>query len=89
MHETFITTRVIEHGGRCDCELLAQAMHIDPSAISFEYCRNVLQKRWRMTCRHGRPEPRLAATGASEHWRDIGQLDPIKAILISNDATED
>lgn len=89
MRETFVPTRVIEHGGRCDCELLAQAMRIDPSAISFEYCRNVLQKRWRMTCRHGHPESTPAAAWASEHWRDIGQLDPVKAILISNDATEE
>jgi hypothetical protein len=77
------SARRIEHGDRCDCALLAQATHLDPRALSFDYCQRVLHLHWRMTCRHGRP-PAPSAAGPGERWRDIGPVDPVKAILISN-----
>jgi hypothetical protein len=79
----------VAHGGHCDCEILAQALGIDPRAISFDYCTRVLQRRWHMTCRHGSPEAVPTAAGTGERWHDIGPVDAVKAILISNDPTED
>lgn len=78
-------TKQIEHGQQCSCVLLAQAIGVDPRVISFAYCHSVLHKHWRMTCRHGERENAPIATGLSERWRDVGPLDPVKAILISND----
>lgn len=75
----------LEHGAQCSCTLLAQAVGLDPRKLSFAYCHNVLQKHWRMTCRHGQRASAPVATGLSEHWRDLGPVDPVKAILISND----
>ena len=75
----------IEHGERCSCTLLALATGLDPRDLSFEYCFRVLQKRWRMTCRHGQRSSAPAASGLVEHWRRVGPLDPVKAILMSND----
>lgn len=78
----------MDHGGHCDCELLALAFGVSPGAISFDYCHRVLQKHWRITCRHGshHAEP---VSGTGERWRDIGPIDPVKAILISNEPTGD
>ena len=75
-----------EHGDHCDCVLLANALRMKPSHITFEYCRRVLQKRWRMTCLHGchHIPPRGLAV---ERWRDMGDVDRVKAILISNGPT--
>lgn len=74
----------IEHGEVCSCKVLAQACGIDPNLLTFDYCHRVLHKHWRMTCRHGQPESVPVQTGLSAHWRDVGPIDPIKAILISN-----
>jgi hypothetical protein len=41
-------------------------------------------KRWRITCNHGcgnAPPP----GGSTERWRDIGPMDSVKAILVSNE----
>ena len=89
MTDAFNHAQKIRHGGHCDCELLARALGIDPRAISFDYCTRVLQKRWRMTCRHGCLEAVTAASGSGERWHDIGPVDAVKAILISNDPTVD
>lgn len=75
----------IDHGAQCECKVLAQAMGLDPRAISFDYCQRVLQKHWRMTCRHGQTAPPAAVTASTERWRDLGPVDSIKAILISSD----
>lgn len=82
-------TRQIEHGQQCSCVLLAQAVGLDPRKLTYEYCRRVLHKRWRMTCRHGQRETAPVATGLSERWRDVGSIDPVKAILISNDQRDE
>ncbi len=71
----------IEHGDQCQCLLLANAIGAPPSAVDLVYCRNVLQKHWRIRCNHGgkaaapRATPRLPA-------RDI--RDPVQAVLITN-----
>ena len=64
--------RNVEHGDQCACMLLARAVGASPSCIDFAYCRDVLQKHWRVTCNHGgaaRPAkvtPRLPALDATE-----------------------
>lgn len=88
MTETCNADRKIEHGERCDCVLLARALHLDPASISFEYCQRVLRKHWRMTCRHGAPNPAPSAVGTAQRWREVGPVDAVKAILISNEPQE-
>jgi hypothetical protein len=41
------------HGNRCSCQILSMAVMGTPSACSYDYCRNVLQRRWVMHCNHG------------------------------------
>lgn len=77
-----------DHGEECSCKLLAQALGFNPRSITFDYCHRVLHKHWRMTCRHGQLSPSPSGTRLSEHWRDVGPLDPVKGILISNDQGE-
>ncbi|GAB3758850.1 hypothetical protein GCM10028796_05140 [Ramlibacter monticola] len=71
------------HGGHCECEQLAAALGCDPSTISFDFCLRVLQRHWRINCRHGSTEdaPRRSI---AQHWKDAGPTDAVKAILISN-----
>lgn len=80
--------RRIAHGGGCECELLAAALGCDPCAITFEFCRRVLQQHWKLTCRHGRP-PEAAAPAIAQRWNDIGPADAVKAILIRNAPEQD
>jgi hypothetical protein len=44
----------------------------------------VLRKHWRLTCRHGEILETHKDKKASEKWRDFGEMDAVKAILISN-----
>jgi hypothetical protein len=71
------------HGGHCECEQLAAALGCDPSTITFEFCLRVLQRHWRIHCRHGEVEdaPHLSS---ARRWKDAGPADAVKAILISN-----
>lgn len=73
MNEQPPVTDRMRHGEGCSCRLLARACRTDPRALSFEYCKTVLQKHWRMTCRHGEPANATAATG--DRWRDVGTVD--------------
>lgn len=50
-----------EHGEHCGCRLLALAIGMDPGKLSYAYCVNVLQKRWRLTCNHDELNSNLAA----------------------------
>ena len=79
----------IEHGDQCDCKALAAAAGLDPRALSDRYCRAVLQKRWRLVCRHGEAARPASPPGLAKHWRGVGPVDPIKAILMSNDQGDD
>ena len=78
----------IDHGGHCDCELLARALRLDPRTISFDYCLRVLQKHWRMTCRHGRQESCLKERRLADGWHEVGSMDAVKAILMDQQAVE-
>lgn len=69
----------IDHGEHCACLLLAAACGANPESITFSCCRNVLQKHWRTACEHGEHSP---VQRASKQWRSLGEIDPIKAVLI-------
>jgi hypothetical protein len=77
------------HGAKCSCQLLAQAIGADPRTISYQYCSQVLQKHWHMTCTHGEPNSALATSGSVEHWRSVGPIDPVMAILMSNEVRDE
>ena len=52
--------------------------------MTFSYCRHVLQKRYSMTCMHGDMEPRQGTVKMPEKWHDQGEIDAVKAILLTN-----
>jgi hypothetical protein len=81
--------RVIEHGEECGCKALAGALGVDPRTLSFRYCHDVLQKHWRLVCHHGGAACPSGNPGLSRHWRGLGPVDLIKAILMSNDQGDD
>lgn len=89
MNESTKVKAPIEHGCQCSCTLLAQATGLDPRKLSFEYCHRVLHTHWGMTCRHGQRETAPASAGLSERWHGVGPVDPVKAILISNDQKDE
>jgi len=70
-----------EHGDRCDCMLLARAVGAGPRSVDFHYCREVLQKHWRMRCNHGMRRAAPKQTPPSPP-RDAG--DPVQALLVAN-----
>jgi len=74
----------VPHGTHCECLVLAAAIGAGPDAIPFDYCLHVLRKHWRLTCRHGETLETGKEKKASEKWRDFGEMDAVKAILISN-----
>lgn len=41
------------HGDRCGCQSLSMAVTGRADACRYDYCRNVLQRRWNMQCNHG------------------------------------
>jgi hypothetical protein len=72
-----------EHGNRCMCRTLALAIGCDPRMLNYNYWRTVLQKHWIVECNHGcQAEPAVANSDLK--WHDVGQIDPVKAILIIN-----
>jgi len=71
----------IPHGDFCSCTILADAVGADRSAIPFEFCRRVLQKRWRMTCRHGLTRAELEE--GKRAAPALGRLDATQAILVN------
>ena len=79
----------IEHGEQCDCKALAAAVGMDPRALSYRYCHDGLRKRWRLVCHHGEAAGSAAPPGVGAHWLGVGPVDPIKAILMSNDQRDD
>jgi hypothetical protein len=70
-----------DHGDCCDCMALARATGAGPETVDFNYCRTVLQKRWRLKCNHGRRSPGERTTPQIP-MLDAG--DPVQAILIVN-----
>ena len=75
--------RRMNHGRRCECLSLAAAAHVRGDAISFSYCHNVLQRRYRMVCRHGEADVETEPAAASK-WHIDGPIDAVKAILVRN-----
>lgn len=71
-----------DHGDQCECLVLAAVVGAGREAIGCAYCRNVLQKHWRIRCNHGEHGHGPPSRPASERWRDTGRIDGIKAILI-------
>lgn len=72
------------HGPRCECLCLAAATHAGAEAIPFSYCYHVLQKRYRMQCRHGE-SPKPEAPGPAEpEWSMYREMDAVKAVLMIN-----
>lgn len=73
----------IGHGPRCDCVFLCAATRGGADAVTFSYCRHILQKRYAMTCMHGELRHRPQAM-VRETWHDLGEIDAVKAILLTN-----
>lgn len=71
------------HGSNCTCRLLAQACGSDPASVTFAFCRSVLQRRWVMECDHGSLSVE-APKRSSDHWQEVGEMDPVKALLVRN-----
>ncbi len=69
------------HGSRCSCRVLATIAGGDPSIIDYGYCRQVLQKRWRMTCDH---VPEIRREKATPKFPSLDAHDPVHALLIAN-----
>lgn len=74
--------RDVDHGDRCDCMLLAAAVGAPPSATDLLYCRQVLQKHWRISCNHG---CRLRGQPVTPKLpRQLDPHDPVHAVLLAN-----
>ena len=69
------------HGSRCSCRALARAMGLPESSIDFNYCRQVLQKHWRMSCDH---LPIIVAPAPSIQVPPHDSRDPVQVLLIAN-----
>ena len=76
-----IAARAQVHGSHCSCALLTEAIGADPSAIDYTFCRNILQKRWRMTCDHIPEAPRIKMTPEIPLH---DSQDTLQVILIAN-----
>jgi hypothetical protein len=67
--------------------LLAAAAGADPSALDYGFCRQVLQKRWRMTCDH---IPKIRREKVTPRLPPHDLQDPVQLLLIANaDAPSD
>jgi len=78
-----IAHKHFRHGNRCSCTLLAEAVHCKSDTVCFTFCREVLMKRWVVECNHGCHDETAPETQGSK-WSDIGPIDSVKAVLISN-----
>lgn len=73
-----------DHGAHCDCLMLCAAARTSSAAVSYSYCRNVLQRRYIMTCEHGPRVPIAEPIGAVEPWHGFDKLDAVQAMLLCN-----
>lgn len=74
----------VDHGNRCSCRLLAEAVGCSPKTVRYAYCHAVLMKRWIVECNHGCCDEAVI-TERDDKWHDLGPMDPVKAILIMNE----
>jgi len=73
--------RDVEHGEHCDCLALARAVGVPSSSIDYRYCRNVLQKHWRVRCNHGcGPHPPIETPRLPR----VDIREPLQAALVAN-----
>ena len=70
-----------KHGSHCSCRVLASIAGGDPSIIDYGYCRQVLQKRWRMRCDH---IPEVRREKSTPELPSHDPRDPVHALLIAN-----
>lgn len=70
-----------KHGSHCSCRVLASIAGGDPSIIDYGYCRQVLQKRWRMRCDH---IPEVHREKSTPELPSHDPRDPVHALLIAN-----
>ena len=56
-------------------------MGLPDSSIDFNYCRQVLQKHWRMSCDH---LPAVVTAKPSIHVPRHDSSDPVQVLLIAN-----
>lgn len=82
-------THRIDHGASCECAVLAQALGLSPRAVTYAFCAQVLQRRWRMTCRHGSAEPAIPPRDSTGRWKDLGEIDEVTAILVHDGTSPD
>jgi hypothetical protein len=74
----------IPHGQECECMALAAAMGLDERAISFTFCRMLLQHHWSMRCRHGSASEAVELTPSSQRWTQHPPMTPVLAIILEN-----
>ena len=74
----------VDHGNRCSCRLLAEAVVCSPKTVRYAYCHAVLMRRWIVECNHGCCDE-VVITERDDKWHDLGPIDPVKAILIMNE----
>ena len=72
---------VVGHGENCECKALASAAGVASSAVNFDYCRLVLQKRWGMRCNHG---SRVSEKRRTPVLPTLDPHDAVQAILAVN-----
>lgn len=70
-----------EHGVHCSCRALAAATGVEPSSIDYNFCRRVLQKRWRINCDH---IPHVSPSKVTPEPPPHDSRDPLHALLIAN-----
>ena len=73
--------RDVDHGHLCDCMLLARAVGTPVSAVDLSYCRNVLQRHWRIRCNHG---GRARPPRVTPQFPRLDLHDPVHAVLLAN-----
>lgn len=78
------TAALAAHGAQRECMALAAAMRMDRSAISFTFCRTMLQRHWAMRCQHGGWAESVDLIPSDQRWRQHDEITPVLAILLEN-----
>lgn len=75
------------HGSHCACRLLTAVAGAEAAALDYGFCRQVLQKRWRMTCDH---IPEIHREKVTPRLPPHDSHDSVQLLLIANaDAPSD
>ena len=73
--------RDVQHGDECSCTLLAKAIGAPADTVDQYYCRQVLQKHWRVRCNHGGCPAAPLVTPALPN---LDLHDPVQAMILAN-----